>query len=72
MTIKWNWTNQIAGFLVLNVTIAFFGNQALAQTIVPDNTLGEERSNVTPNIKINGVESDRSWLPYLRRAFFLN
>ena len=66
MPIKWK-TNRIASFLVLNialgfagtVTIALFPKNAIAQSIVPDNTLGEESSNVTPNVEINGVESDR-------------
>ena len=75
MSIKWFGTFKIASFLVLSGVFAFFSENAialarpalgedtspsfLAQNIVPDNSLGEESSTVTPNIEINGVESDR-------------
>ena len=68
MAIGWNWTVKIVSFLLLKVAIAqravaepiaLFGNGAIAQNIVPDNTLGEESSTVTPNVEINGVQSDR-------------
>ena len=39
--------------------ISFREQNFLAQSIVPDRTLGEESSNVIPNLKINNVESDR-------------
>ncbi|HEY9671531.1 MAG TPA: hypothetical protein V6D11_08815, partial [Waterburya sp.] len=38
--------------------IAFLANPAFAQ-IVPDDTLGAERSVVTPNVTIKGLSSDR-------------
>ncbi len=38
--------------------IAFVGNSALAQ-ITPDNTLGVQRSNVTPNVNIKGSLADQ-------------
>ena len=59
MAIEWYQTFKLAGFLILNSAIAFFSQNAIAQNIVPDNTLGAENSKVTPNIEINGVESDR-------------
>jgi filamentous hemagglutinin family protein len=53
-TIKW--VTQTLRLLPLG--IAFSSVPALAQ-IVPDNTLGTERSQVTPNINIRGLPADR-------------
>jgi filamentous hemagglutinin family protein len=64
MSTRWNWFLGIAswcafGFAV-SQTLTLECNCAFAQSnIVPDNTLGAESSVVTPNVNINGINSDR-------------
>ena len=59
MSIKWLRTFKLASFLVLSGAFALKSENAISQNIVPDNTLGKESSTVTPNVEINGVESDK-------------
>ncbi|HBY75487.1 MAG TPA: hemagglutination activity domain protein, partial [Cyanobacteria bacterium UBA11148] len=53
------WNLRLGGsLLAIALPIAFFGNSTLAQ-ITPDQTLGAERSVITPNINIKGLSADR-------------
>ncbi|MGF1478236.1 MAG: filamentous hemagglutinin N-terminal domain-containing protein [Cyanophyceae cyanobacterium] len=59
MTIQWCWTLKLAIRLGISGVLTFSSQEAIAQNqIVPDNTLGNERSIVTPDT-IEGRESDR-------------
>ena len=53
------WKFGLASAFFLSGAFAFFGNRTLAQTIVPDATLGAERSVVTPGVNVGGVPADR-------------
>jgi filamentous hemagglutinin family protein len=50
---------RLAGFLAISGAFTFFGNRTLAQTLVPDATLGAERSVVTPGVNVGGVSAER-------------
>ena len=47
------------GLLFLLIAASYFLGSAARAQIVPDSTLGTESSVVTPNITINGINSDR-------------
>jgi filamentous hemagglutinin family protein len=57
--LSWDWRLRVAGFLAISGAFAFFGNRTLAETIVPDATLGVERSVVTPGVDVGGVSAER-------------
>ncbi|KYC35841.1 hypothetical protein WA1_05585 [Scytonema hofmannii PCC 7110] len=56
LTHSWGWS--LAGYLTTLGTILISNMSAVAQ-ILPDSTLGEESSTVTPNVLIRGIVSDR-------------
>jgi filamentous hemagglutinin family protein len=54
------WYEELLVGLLSVSAIALYGNISPAQSqIVPDDTLDEESSRVTPDVEINGVKSDR-------------
>ncbi|HEY9673813.1 MAG TPA: filamentous hemagglutinin N-terminal domain-containing protein [Waterburya sp.] len=62
MTRKWHskcWKFGLASAFLLSGVFACGGNRTLAQTIVPDATLGAERSIVTSGVDAGGVPIDR-------------
>ena len=52
------WQFQLASSLFITGALIFSGDYSLAQ-IVPDRTLDNESSVVTPNVSINGASADR-------------
>jgi filamentous hemagglutinin family protein len=57
--LSWDWRLRLAGFLAISGAFAFGGNRTLAQTIIPDATLGAEGSVVTPGVNVGGVSAER-------------
>jgi hypothetical protein len=54
------WYKELLVGLLSVGAIALYGNISPVQSqIVPDDTLDEESSRVTPDVEINGVKSDR-------------
>ncbi|MEG3987637.1 filamentous hemagglutinin N-terminal domain-containing protein [Microcoleus sp. S28C3] len=53
----WQW--QIGGCVAIFGTLLVGGGEIANAQIVPDNTLGAERSVVTPKVNIRGIPSDR-------------
>ena len=53
----WQW--QIGGCVAIFGALSVGVSDRLLAQVVPDNTLGAERSVVTPNLNIRGIPSDR-------------
>jgi filamentous hemagglutinin family protein len=62
MTQNWHsrcWKFGLVSAFFFCGAFAFAENRTLAQTIVPDATLGTERSIVTPGVNVGGVSAER-------------
>lgn len=54
-----DWQLKLVGSVAIVGTLFTAVEKNVLAQIVPDNTLGAERSVVTPNVNINGIPSDR-------------
>ncbi|MEO0949538.1 MAG: filamentous hemagglutinin N-terminal domain-containing protein, partial [Cyanobacteria bacterium J06641_5] len=53
------WGQGVGSAIAVATLLLCTREAAIAQQVVPDNTLGSENSVVTPNVAIQGIDSDR-------------